>query len=189
MNYNDNNSKNYYKPLYKDHFERRVDVLFFEDEEGNSIALETLGLEVVISSQLISRDKISVSKVFKRFLVIGYSEERLNLLLDKVIELSEGDITCDGEYIYSASNDALNEEKEAKDKRKSYNGTRAFVKQLLKDNHNGDMTIVEELVSEKFSDTPSNLKELLPLVMFQDKEVFNTRFEQPLPISNYKQSA
>lgn len=190
MNFNEKNSKNYYRPLYKNHLDGKEKLLFFRGTDGKSTALEVLGLETAINIRLIGVDKYPIAELYETYVeCAGLSEDHFYLLLEQVIKLSKGDLVSDGEYVFSESNNTLNEAKEGKDKRKSYNGTRAFVKQLLQDNQNGDITVVEELVSEKFSETPNNLKELLPLCVFQDKDIFNTRFEQLLPISNYKQSA
>ena len=190
MNFNEKNKKNYYRPLYKHHFDGKEKLLFYRGADGKSTSLEVLGLETAIMVRLIGVDYYPVAELYETYVeCAGLPEDHFYLLLEQVIKLNKGDLIYDGENIYSEKNAELNATKRAKDGLKSYNGTRSKIKQLLKDNQNGDMTIVEELVSEKFSDTPSNLKELLPLVMFQDKEAFNTRFEQLLPISNYKQSA
>lgn len=190
MNFNEKNSKNYYRPLYKNHLDGKEKLLFFRGTDGKSTALEVLGLETAINIRLIGVDKYPIAELYETYVeCAGLPENHFYLLLEQVIKLSKGDLVSDGEYVFSESNNTLNEAKEGKDKRKSYNGTRARIKQLLQlDTEESKHTAIEK-VKESFSPLPDSLKDLKPLASNPDKDAFNTRFEQLLPISNYKQSA
>ena len=190
MNFNETNSKNYYRPLYKNHLDGKEKLLFFRGADGKSTALEVLGLETAINIRLIGVDKYPIAELCETYVeCAGLQEDHFYLLLEQVIKLSKGDLVSDGEYLFSKSNNTLNEAKEGKEKRKSYNGTRARIKQLLQDGSEEAIQTAVIKTQESFSELPSSLKDLTPLASNPDKDAFNTRFEQLLPISNYKQSA